>query len=125
MLPITYNSYCTACISNGFKYCSDVNTCNNYSSNCTSTLKTFVNTTGCPVKSNCSFGLNGVGFVGGTGSSVAFVGSSGSKTISVPQGNPCVITLVNGFGKGTNIQISGVNTTTYAIIHNYPYTKTF
>lgn len=106
-----YNSFCYACVHNGFYYCGGTGICHDTTGNCSSGIE-YNTTVPCPTTSYCSnIGIYGVVFVGDstdqTQNSGIDVTRSGSMPITVNNSASCYLTFFNYKNKHTQWAIYG------------------
>ena len=89
--PSDYNSFCYACVSQGYEYCRADNLCR---SGAGCLVAEYTSRSSCPAISPCGLGVSGVAFLGDTGSQGG-IDTSGSMTISVGNDKPCYIAVYN------------------------------
>lgn len=132
----------------GYKYCKNTQKCVHACDSCPGAVGPqdfYTNLTGCPISSQCDFGVNGLIFVSNnkepavslsptgtisntTASSrnqsanhTAIVYNKGSQVLTVPSDKPCVVSLVNYQRQNLTLNFTNnVNVSAYLFTLTYP-----
>ncbi|TNV76794.1 hypothetical protein FGO68_gene11942 [Halteria grandinella] len=137
-----YNRTCFGCVVAGYKYCKQSQICIPIGDNCTlnASQEVYTKSTGCPISTQCQFGMNGLVFVSAnaapaststqvsnaTSNSTSNLSTSplvfinGSQDLIVPADKPCVIGFVNYLHQNLTLSFTNQNVSAYLFTLIYP-----